>query len=131
MPLSRLTMKILIVVAVAAFAGVPAVAQVKKAEVPGITNFSRVDATVGCGGATQPSLQQRDPLTRESIEGNTAGVVIAAGRLDQTEGSGPGQLFAFDVAREMHGHLEDDVLDQWQVLFDESGEILRRHFAHE
>lgn len=30
-------------------------AQVKKAEVPGITNFSRVDATVGCGGATQPS----------------------------------------------------------------------------
>lgn len=32
-----------------------AFAQVKKAEVPGITNFSRVDATVGCGGATQPS----------------------------------------------------------------------------
>lgn len=30
-------------------------AQVKKGEVPGITNFSRVDATVGCGGATQPA----------------------------------------------------------------------------
>jgi uncharacterized protein (TIGR01244 family) len=30
-------------------------AQVKKADVPGITNFSRVDATVGCGGATQPA----------------------------------------------------------------------------
>jgi uncharacterized protein (TIGR01244 family) len=30
-------------------------AQVKKSDVPGITNFSRVDATVGCGGATQPS----------------------------------------------------------------------------
>jgi uncharacterized protein (TIGR01244 family) len=30
-------------------------AQVKKAEVPGIVNFSRVDATVGCGGATQPA----------------------------------------------------------------------------
>src|SRR2546423_15427981 len=29
--------------------------QVKKAEVPGITNFSRVDATVGCGGATAPA----------------------------------------------------------------------------
>lgn len=34
---------------------VPAAAQVTKAEVPGITNFSRVDATVGCGGATQPA----------------------------------------------------------------------------
>jgi uncharacterized protein (TIGR01244 family) len=33
----------------------PASAQVKKGEVPGVTNFSRVDATVGCGGATQPS----------------------------------------------------------------------------
>lgn len=30
-------------------------AQVKKSDVPGITNFSRVDATVGCGGATQPA----------------------------------------------------------------------------
>jgi uncharacterized protein (TIGR01244 family) len=30
-------------------------AQVKKGDVPGITNFSRVDATVGCGGATQPA----------------------------------------------------------------------------
>jgi len=30
-------------------------AQVKKMELPGITNFSRVDATVGCGGATQPA----------------------------------------------------------------------------
>lgn len=29
--------------------------QVRKADVPGITNFSRVDATVGCGGATQPA----------------------------------------------------------------------------
>jgi uncharacterized protein (TIGR01244 family) len=38
----------------AVFAASPA-AQVKKTEVPGITNFSRVDATVGCGGATQPA----------------------------------------------------------------------------
>jgi uncharacterized protein (TIGR01244 family) len=30
-------------------------AHVKKAEVPGIRNFSRVDGTVGLGGATQPS----------------------------------------------------------------------------
>lgn len=30
-------------------------AQVKKGEIEGITNYSRVDATVGCGGATKPS----------------------------------------------------------------------------
>jgi len=30
-------------------------AQVRKSEMPGVTNFSRVDATVGCGGATQPA----------------------------------------------------------------------------
>ena len=30
-------------------------AQVRKAEMEGINNFSRVDATIGCGGATQPT----------------------------------------------------------------------------
>jgi uncharacterized protein (TIGR01244 family) len=30
-------------------------AQVKKSEMPGIRNYSRVDATVGCGGATDAS----------------------------------------------------------------------------
>jgi len=30
-------------------------AQVKKSEMPGIRNYSRVDATVGCGGAVDPS----------------------------------------------------------------------------
>ena len=34
---------------------VAAGAQVRKTEMEGITNFSRVDATVGCGGATQPT----------------------------------------------------------------------------
>ncbi len=43
------------VAAAAVLAGVLVTAQVQKVDVPGITNFSRVDATVGCGGATQPS----------------------------------------------------------------------------
>jgi uncharacterized protein (TIGR01244 family) len=30
-------------------------AQVKKMDMPGVSNFSRVDATIGCGGATQPA----------------------------------------------------------------------------
>jgi uncharacterized protein (TIGR01244 family) len=42
-------------VALAVTLSVPAVAQVTKQEMPGIRNYSRVDATVGCGGATDPS----------------------------------------------------------------------------
>ncbi len=34
---------------------VPALAQVTKREMPGIRNYSRVDATVGCGGAVDPA----------------------------------------------------------------------------
>ena len=33
----------------------PLAAQVQKQDMPGIRNYSRVDATVGCGGATDPS----------------------------------------------------------------------------
>ena len=32
-----------------------AMAQIQKQEIPGIRNYSRVDATVGCGGATDPA----------------------------------------------------------------------------
>jgi uncharacterized protein (TIGR01244 family) len=42
-------------VALTAALTVPAAAQVTKQEMPGIRNFSRVDATVGCGGATDPA----------------------------------------------------------------------------
>ena len=34
---------------------IPAAAQVQKKEIAGIRNYSRVDATVGCGGATDPA----------------------------------------------------------------------------
>ena len=33
----------------------PGIAQVQKQEMAGIRNYSRVDATVGCGGATDPA----------------------------------------------------------------------------
>jgi uncharacterized protein (TIGR01244 family) len=36
-------------------AAVSTSAQVKKSEMQGVRNFSRVDATVGCGGAVDPS----------------------------------------------------------------------------
>jgi uncharacterized protein (TIGR01244 family) len=34
---------------------IPAAAQVQKKEVTGVRNYSRVDATVGCGGAVDPA----------------------------------------------------------------------------
>jgi len=37
---------------------VPAMAQVQKSERAGIRNFSRVDATVGCGGQTDPAAMK-------------------------------------------------------------------------
>jgi uncharacterized protein (TIGR01244 family) len=39
----------------AAFLIIPLAAQVQQQDMPGIRNFSRVDATVACGGATDPS----------------------------------------------------------------------------
>lgn len=39
-------------------AGVPALAQVQKKEIAGVVNYSRVDATVGCGGRVDPSAMR-------------------------------------------------------------------------
>jgi uncharacterized protein (TIGR01244 family) len=47
--------RLLVAAALAALITAPASAQVKKSEMPGIRNYSRVDATVGCGGAVDPS----------------------------------------------------------------------------
>ena len=48
-------MRVALAVSLAAVLVVPGFAQVRKQEMPGIRNYSRVDATVGCGGATDPS----------------------------------------------------------------------------
>src|SRR5262245_18763950 len=47
--------RMLVAAALVALIAAPALAQVKKQEMPGIRNYSRVDATVGCGGAVDPS----------------------------------------------------------------------------
>jgi uncharacterized protein (TIGR01244 family) len=39
-------------------AAVPALAQVQKKEIAGVVNYSRVDATVGCGGRVEPSAMR-------------------------------------------------------------------------
>ena len=47
--------RIALAASLAAALFVPVAAQVTKQEIAGIRNYSRVDATVGCGGATDPS----------------------------------------------------------------------------
>jgi uncharacterized protein (TIGR01244 family) len=47
--------RVLSVIAMVALVVSSAWAQVKKSEMPGVRNYSRVDATVGCGGAVDPS----------------------------------------------------------------------------
>jgi uncharacterized protein (TIGR01244 family) len=57
-----MTVRLALAAALAAMLTVPALAQVQKKEMAGIRNYSRVDATVGCGGATEasamPNLKQ-------------------------------------------------------------------------
>ena len=40
---------------IAVLLAAPALAQVTKSDMPGVRNYSRVDATVGCGGAVDPA----------------------------------------------------------------------------
>jgi uncharacterized protein (TIGR01244 family) len=47
--------RLLIAPALALLLATAATAQVQKKEVPGIRNYSRVDATVGCGGQVDPA----------------------------------------------------------------------------
>jgi uncharacterized protein (TIGR01244 family) len=48
-------MRVMLAAAVAVCVAASAGAQVQKKEFPGVRNYSRVDATVGCGGAVDPA----------------------------------------------------------------------------
>jgi uncharacterized protein (TIGR01244 family) len=50
-----MTIRVAVAALVAVLVTIPLMAQVQKQEMPGIRNYSRVDATVGCGGATDPA----------------------------------------------------------------------------
>jgi len=47
--------RFLVAPALAMLLAIPAVAQVQKKELAGVRNYSRVDATIGCGGAVDPA----------------------------------------------------------------------------
>lgn len=57
--------QMLLVTALAVAIATAAAAQVTKSEIAGVRNFSRVDATVGCGGATDPAAMMT--LRREGF----------------------------------------------------------------
>ena len=50
-----MNMRMVIAPALAALLAIPVAAQVQKKELAGVRNYSRVDATVGCGGAVDPA----------------------------------------------------------------------------
>jgi uncharacterized protein (TIGR01244 family) len=50
-----MNMRYFIAAALAMLLAVPGAAQVEKKELAGVRNYSRVDATVGCGGAVDPT----------------------------------------------------------------------------
>lgn len=53
-----MTKSIVPAVLAALVAALPALAQVQKKDVPGIVNYSRVDANVGCGGRVDPAAMK-------------------------------------------------------------------------
>ena len=50
-----MNIRVFVASALVALLSIPGIAQVQKKEVAGIRNYSRVDATVGCGGAVDPA----------------------------------------------------------------------------
>lgn len=48
-------MRVLVAAALTTLIALPAIAQSQKTAIPGIRNYHRVDATIGCGGAVDPS----------------------------------------------------------------------------
>jgi uncharacterized protein (TIGR01244 family) len=50
-----MNMRIFVAPALAALLAIPVATQVQKKELTGVRNYSRVDATVGCGGAVDPA----------------------------------------------------------------------------
>ena len=50
--------RLMFTAALAAAVSIPLMAQVQKKEVAGVRNYSRVDATVGCGGAVDPAAMK-------------------------------------------------------------------------
>ena len=50
-----MALRVVMAAALAALVALPVAAQVQKQEIAGIRNYSRVDATVGCGGSTEPA----------------------------------------------------------------------------
>jgi uncharacterized protein (TIGR01244 family) len=74
-----MTVRMIFAAALATALSVPVLAQVQKKEMTGVRNYSRVDATVGCGG-------QVDPAAMKALKGEGYVSVINL-RLPNEEGA--------------------------------------------
>jgi uncharacterized protein (TIGR01244 family) len=80
-----MTMRMLLGAALSALIAIPAIAQVQKKEMTGVRNYSRVDATVGCGGQVDPaamaSLRKEGYVSVINLrEAGEPGADVEAGR---------------------------------------------------
>jgi uncharacterized protein (TIGR01244 family) len=80
-----MTMRVLLGAALSVLIAGPAVAQVQKKEMAGVRNYSRVDATVGCGGQVDPaamtSLRKEGYVSVINLrEAGEPGADVEAGR---------------------------------------------------
>ena len=80
-----MNIRFLLAAAIAAAIAIPVAAQVQKKEMSGVRNYSRVDATVGCGGAVDPaamaSLRKEGFVSVINLRlANEPGADVEAGR---------------------------------------------------
>ena len=75
------------------------------------------------GGADGVEDGASNALRSEALERYAAGFVVPTGRLDQTERASTSEFVTVDVARKLHGHLEDDVFHEGKVFLDQRRQL--------
>jgi hypothetical protein len=75
------------------------------------------------GGADGVEDGASNALRSEALERYAAGIVVPTGRFDQTERAGTSEFVTVDVARKLHGHLEDDVFHEGKVFLDQRRQL--------
>jgi hypothetical protein len=81
------------------------------------------------GGADGVEDGASNALRSKALKRYAASFVVPSGRLDQAERAGTSEFVTVDVAGKLHGHLEDDVFHEREVLLDQRRQ-LDIHRAH-
>ena len=81
------------------------------------------------GGADGVEDGASNALRSKALERYATSRVVPTGRLDQAECASTSELVTVDVAGKLHGHLENDVFHEGEVLLDQRRQ-LDIHRAH-